>query len=167
MRFPLVCMMLTLAVTAAGAEPLTALHRIILEPTATYQIVSSSHSFDVFPLSQRLHDALQQGNGRAVQAADFATAITLRTKDPTRAVQEIVQQIAKSTQRRLGVFRNSGTPTIAPAVMVMASDSNSVWFVVLTPAKDAPDTFALAVAYFIDDPAPPGGEKPEQPEVKP
>lgn len=151
MRVPLLCMMLTLGAAAGGAEPLTPLHRISLEPTAIYQIQSSSRSFDVYPLSPRMHDALQQGNGRAVQAADFAASITLRTKEPQRAIQEIIQQIAKSTQRRLGVFHNSRTTATTPSVTVMASDANSVWFLVLTPAKE-PDTFTLAVAYFIDSP---------------
>lgn len=93
---------------------------------------------------------LAAGSRKTIRAADYAVGVKIATKDPQRALQEVVGQIHDSTGRPLGKFMNSALTEIAPVAMLMAVDADSVWFIVLTP-RGEPDTYTLTCAYLIDE----------------
>lgn len=123
--------------------------RIELKRCASFEVLGLN-VIDVYPVSAGMRKVVAAGSRKTIRAADYAVGIRIATRNPQRALQDIVRQIYDSTGRPLGKFMNSALEQIAPVTMLMAADADSVWFLVLTP-RGEPDVYTLTCAYLIDE----------------
>jgi hypothetical protein len=127
-----------------------ALHHIELKSCANFEVISPLGIISVFPVSERMQRVVQAGNRKTIIAADYSVGVILRTKKPQLALQSIVKQIHEQTGRPLGTFMNGSLDQMAPSAMLIATDADSVWCLVLTPKGDQPDTYLLSCGFVID-----------------
>lgn len=131
------------------------LHRIVLKSDASFETVAKKPVLDIYPASVAMKRVFSNSSRKTIEAATCTSGIEIKTKAPREAVLEILGQIAAQTNRPLGKFIDTRTAQqLAPATALMAWDSESVWFLLLTP-KSGPDTYLLTCSYLIDGVVPP------------
>lgn len=127
-----------------------ALHTIKLQSCAEFEVVSPLGWISVFPVSEGVQRVVAGGSRKTILAADYSVGVIVKTEQPSRALQAIVRQIHEQTGRPLAKFVNSNLGQMAPSAMLMASDADSVWCLVLTPKEGQPGNYVLSCGFVID-----------------
>ena len=154
MRPTLLRLVFIACVFAAHSVADAPLHRLMIASDADFEVLPANGytgkaPLSIFPLSARMQTALRERVRPRVAAADYATGILIRTKNPNAAIQQVLAQIGQQSGRDLVAVHNSNTQKIQPTVIQLALDAHSVWCLLLTPRES--DTFLLTCTYVIDE----------------
>jgi hypothetical protein len=138
------------------------LHVVTLKNCAEFELVSAPAKISVYPISDAMKRVTTTGSRPTLAAASYDVGVTVKTANPSQALQALVQQVAEQTGRKLAKFFDTRLSAMKPVTMLMAVDGNSVWCFVLTPKAEQPDTYLLSCGYVIDaEPAVPPGPAPK------
>jgi hypothetical protein len=127
-----------------------AIHTIKLKSCAEFEVMSPLGWISVYPVSEGMRRVVSAGSRKTIVAADYSVGVILKTDKPGLALQAVVRQIHEQTGRPLGKFINSSLGQMAPSAMLMATDADSVWCLVLTPKGDQPNTYLLSCGFVLD-----------------
>lgn len=130
------------------------LHVVTLKNCPEFEVVVAPAKISVYPVSDAAKRFTKAGSRPTLAAASYDVGVTLKTANPSLALQAIVQQISAQTARKLAKFFDTRLSAMKPATMLMAVDGNSVWCLVLTPKAEQPDAYLLSCGYVIDEAQP-------------
>jgi hypothetical protein len=138
------------AALSSAADPL---YTVLLAPGRHFELVGAPPAgvqLSFYPLSEMMAQGSKAPHARKVVASDYLPAFaTIRTDNPSLALQSLFNQIALQTGLMLRKHINTSLPAMAPATMMQAYSETAVITLLLVPKE--PGLYLASGAYVIEE----------------
>lgn len=134
-----------LSITAFAQKPI---YQFSFDDT-DHMKFGENRSITIYPASERLKPMLEANLQKKIKAASHISGIIIKTENPDRAAQEILNQLSAKTGEKIGRIWGSVLKKASPTTILMGASKSTTWYIVVSPTSDG--NYVLTISYLIEE----------------